>query len=69
MLVFEPVSEVLSKYLIMFSILNSIWTNFTGKWAKPLFFRLLFSGGNLSWKFGDLVHLLIDFSVIHRDKL
>jgi hypothetical protein len=53
----------------MFSILNSIWTNFTGKWAKPLFFRLLFSGGNLSWKFGDLVHLLIDFSVIHRDKL
>lgn len=65
---FWAVSEVLSKYLIMIWILNRIWTNFTGKWVKPLFLRLLFSGGNLSWKFGDLVHSLIDFSVIRRDK-
>lgn len=36
---------------------------------KPLFLRLHFSGGNVSWKCDDVVNsLIIDFSVIHRNK-
>jgi hypothetical protein len=37
--------------------------------VKPLFLRLHFSGGNVSWNCDDVVNSLIDFSVIHRDKM
>jgi hypothetical protein len=59
--------QIWSRFLIMFYILNNIWIDFAGKWVKPLFIRLHFSGGNLLWKCGDVAHSLVDFSLIHRD--